>query len=60
MADGLCRYYRLIKKVVDWYQLWRDSTMRNFEQAIYPVTPYCEYLATSYLIDKNKKKLNKR
>lgn len=45
------------KEVVDWYQLWRDSTMRNFEKTIYPVTPYCEYLATSYLIDKNKKSL---
>jgi hypothetical protein len=31
--------------------------MRNFEQTIYPITPYCEYLATSYLIDKNKKYL---
>jgi hypothetical protein len=31
--------------------------MRNFEQTIYPITPYCEYLATSYLIDKNKKDL---
>jgi hypothetical protein len=28
--------------------------MRNFEKTIYPVTPYCEYFATSYLIDKNK------
>jgi hypothetical protein len=28
-----------------------------FEQTIYPITPYCEYLATSYLIDKNKKYL---
>jgi hypothetical protein len=31
--------------------------MRNFEKTIYPVTPYCEYLATDYLIDKNKEAL---
>ncbi|CAC9453003.1 hypothetical protein BSPLISOX_754 [uncultured Gammaproteobacteria bacterium] len=45
------------KEVIDWYQLWRSPIMRNFEQTIYPITPYCEYLATSYLIDKNKKDL---
>ncbi len=41
------------EEVVEWYQLWHSTTMRNFEQTIYPVTPYCEYLATNYLIDKN-------
>ena len=42
------------KEVIEWYKLWRSPVMRNFEQAIYPVTPFVEYLATSYLIDKNK------
>ncbi len=42
------------KEVIEWYELWRSPTMRNFEQTIYPVTPYCEYFATNYLIDKNE------
>ncbi len=45
------------KEVIEWYKLWRKPTMRNFEKTIYPVTPYCEYLAIDYLIDKNKEAL---
>jgi hypothetical protein len=46
--------------IITWYQLWRSNTMRNFEKALYPITPYLEYLTTHYLIDKNKKDLKSK
>jgi hypothetical protein len=48
------------QEIITWYQLWRSNTMRNFEKALYPITPYLEYLTTHYLIDKNKKDLKSK
>ena len=48
------------KSIIEWYELWRSNTMRNFEKVIYPITPYLEYLTTHYLIDKNKKDLKSK
>jgi hypothetical protein len=48
------------KSIIEWYELWRSKTMRNFEKALYPITPYLEYLTTHYLIDKNKKDLKSK
>lgn len=49
-----------VQHVIEWYQLWRSPTMRSFDKALYPITPYLEYLTTHYLIDKNKQDLNSK
>lgn len=46
--------------IIVWYQIWRSKTMSNFEKTIYPITPYLEYLATNYLIEKNKEGLDSK
>lgn len=42
----------------EWYVLWRSETMCHFEWALYPITPYVEYLTTGFLIDKHKDQLS--
>ena len=46
------------KSIIEWYELWRSQTMRNFEKVIYPITPYLVYLSTNYLIDKHQDTLS--
>jgi cellobiose-specific phosphotransferase system component IIB len=46
------------QEIIEWYELWRSQTMRNFEKVIDSITPYLEYLSTNYLIDKHQDTLS--
>ncbi len=55
---GLKYTQEYVQHIITWYQLWRSQTMINFAKAIYPITPYLEYLTTNYLITKNQQQLS--